>query len=115
MCVTFIDILYNDYEMTFCCYCKFDVYLMYCKFDCKVDVSSPSAAVYLQLCFTITIPRSYVVVVKSLSESTTIPLIVLSDSDDASEACTVVKNTNVKLEEVNFINTKFRFLNSLNK
>ena len=48
--------------------------------------------------------------VKSLSESTTIPLIVLSDSDDASEACTVVKNTNVKLEEVNFINTKFRFL-----
>ena len=51
--------------------------------------------------------------VKSLSESTTISLIVLSDSDDVSEACTVVKNTNVKLEEVNFIDTKFRFLNSL--
>ena len=58
MCVTFIDILDNDYEMTYC-----------------YDISSPSATVYLQLCFTVTISRSYAVVVKSLLESTIIPLL----------------------------------------
>ena len=81
---------YKEYIIVNCCYCKFYT-LMYHFY-----------LLYLKLYFTVTIPRSYTEVEKSLSESTTILLIVLSDSDDASETCTIVKNTNgnVKLEEV---------------